>query len=99
MQAKSIRWSVGSAAFFLPAAVGILGDALERLPSFNSPQSSRLVVLLFGLSVFVAAAIPAGLALEAPIPVLRRLGLVVLLWGLLCLQVVVLIAWSMRGLH
>ena len=99
MRSKSFKWSVGGAAFLLPALVGVLADFLERLPSINSSESIGLLLILFAGSVICAVVIPAVFILRAPITLVRRLGFTVSLWCFLFLEVYIVILWSLRGIH
>jgi hypothetical protein len=99
MRSKSFKWSVGGAAFLLPALVGVMADFLERMPSINSAESMNLLLILFGGSVICAAVIPAVFTLSASITLVRRLGFTVLLWCFLFLEVYIVILWSLRGIH
>jgi hypothetical protein len=99
MRSKSIKWSVGGAAFLLPALVGFLADFLIRLPSINGVESGNLLLILFAGSVICAAVIPAVFTLRAPTSLARRLGFTLLLWCFLFLEVYIVILWSLRGIH
>ena len=99
MRSNSFKWSVGGAAFLLPVLVGILANFLAGASSSNAAETINLLLILFAGSVICAAIVPAVFILRASIPLAGRLGLTVLLWCFLFLEVYIVILWSLRGLH
>lgn len=99
MRPTAVRWSVGTLAFFLPALLGLIGDALGRSPSTNGSRLVENLPSMFVLSLILAAGVCAGTIITAPISFGRRFGLVAAVWSTLIFEAWLIIVWSLRGLH
>ena len=98
MRTARIKWSVGSTAFFLPGLTGIVGDAISRSAA-NGSHIATLFGDMFLGSIFVAACVTASMIMVMPMPLSRRFAFAAAVWIILCLQVYVIFAWSLREIH
>ncbi len=92
------RWWIGGFAFVLPLVAAVVAGVVAG----SSASSGASVVALFDLffaSVVVAAGTTAYLALTASGPLMRRLGLGVLVWSMLSVEVWCALLWILRGLQ
>lgn len=92
------RWWIGGFAFALPLVVAIVTDVVAG----SSASSGSSVIALFNLfvaSVVAAAGVTAYLAMTAPAPLVRRIGLGIVIWLLLAIEAWCALLWTLRGLH
>ena len=94
MRSSRVKWSVGIAAFFLPALVGVIGTYIVNLPSMYGRSSGAFGLFTLGASVLLAAAVPAVFIMTAPMTLARRLGFTAIVWCLLFVEVFELAVWA-----
>jgi hypothetical protein len=93
------KWLISGLIFLLPGLIGLIGDFLVRLPAINSQKSSDFIFVIFAISVLLAVLIPTRFIMSTPRTLLRRLAYTAVTLCLLVLEVLAVIAWSLRGIH
>ena len=96
MCSSRMKWSVGIAAFFLPALVGVTGTFIVNLPAMDG-RGGEALDFFVRASVLLAAVVPAALIMIAPTTLARRLGFTAIVWCLLLLEVFILFAWALSA--
>ena len=99
MWRATVKWPVGTMAFFLPGLVGIIGDTLERSPATYDSCFVANLPTIFVAAVLLAAGVCAGILMTVPVSFGRRLAFVAGTWGTLLVEAWLVVIWSLRGLH
>ena len=91
------RWWIGGLAFVAPLLVAVGMDVLGS-SQMSSGASAAVGLELFAASVVFAAGATAFLAITAPTPPGRRLGLLAVLWAMLLVEGYCTTLWMLRGM-
>jgi len=83
---KSVKWLIGCAAFAAPVLIAALGRRLDHSAYRHAAIYKSLVPVFAVGSLAVAVLVPAMLLLTSVLPVWRRVGYLIGVWSLLCIE-------------
>lgn len=94
-----VRWLLGTIAFFLPLAVARTGLWLDHSPYRHHPVYRALIPYVVATAVGLAMIVPTAFVLLAKQSWIRRVGLVLLICGLLAVQCYAIFVMVMMNMH
>ncbi len=97
MRSTNIRWLVGSVLFCLPAIIAVIGECYDSSLVYPDSPITPLLPVLFWISIFLAAVIPAALVMTTPKALSRRIVFTVVILCGLFLEFYLIAYSALRG--
>jgi hypothetical protein len=80
-------------------AIGVIGMRLDQSPIRHDSMYGALIPVVSCGAVILAGVVPSALALTAKTSLLRRVILMVVIWGLLLVQIYLIFVMVLSGGH